>query len=373
MYQHIDIPQPKWDKRNRKWILSIMIEGKRKQFVSRTSGMPGKRDCRDRAREWIENGCNDNGEMRLNVVWERFVEDYKRKKGNNSQLINLNSFARSYILPALGTRKCKSLKLEDWQSVINDAKPLPRYCKDGTAYYRAEKLSRKYLLNLKGAMTCFIKWAEVRKYLPSTPTDQLYVPSDSTVKGKGILQLSDIEKLFKEPTGLWYERALLFDVLTGLRPGELIGLQRDDYDPRSGILMVRRAINARGDVTGGKNSNAKRIIELPEAARTILEEQLLDTEYLDSEWIFCNNIGCPARQEAVRRCWRRIVRIKDLPEDVTPYSLRHTFFSHTEAYLPDSHRLYGKHIISEEAHEAAERLSVTPIYKAASKSEANAE
>lgn len=49
MYQYRNIPQPKWDKKNQKWILSIMIDGKRKQFVSRTPGMPGKRDCRDRA------------------------------------------------------------------------------------------------------------------------------------------------------------------------------------------------------------------------------------------------------------------------------------------------------------------------------------
>ncbi len=80
MYQIDRIPQPKWDKKNKKWTLSIMIDGKRKQFVSRAPGMPGKRDCRDRAKEWIENGHQMSEKLKFVVAYQRFIEDYTQSR-----------------------------------------------------------------------------------------------------------------------------------------------------------------------------------------------------------------------------------------------------------------------------------------------------
>lgn len=382
MYQHYDIPQPKWDPKHNKWILSIMIDGKRKQFVSRTPKLPGKKKCRERCLEWLENDKSDNSSKSLATAVDDYLEDYRIRHGNNEQIINLSSMFRSFLIPALGNRKCSTLSFQDWQGVINNAKPVARFRKDGTAYCKTQKLSRKYLSNIKGAIISFCKWAYPRHYLNEMPAD-LYLPSDAPTIGKEILQLSDIEKLFTDPIGLWYERALMFEVLTGWRPGEVLGLQRSDYDPGTGIITVNRSLNARGIITPGKNKNARRTIELTSEVRAILNEQLEDTAYLESEWIFCNPLGDMPNQAAVRKCWKRIVKRKGLPEATTPYSLRHTFFTHTESYLPDriiktifghsqrtdSHNLYGVHHVSEEAHEAAQRLAVTPIYKSAFKEE----
>ena len=385
MYQLYDIPQPKWDSKHNKWILSIMIDGKRKQFVSRTPKMPGKRECRERCLEWLENGKSDNSSKCLKTAIDDYLEDYITRHGSNEQIVNLSSIFRSFLIPTLGNRKCGSLVFEDWQDIINNAKPIPRYRKDGTVYGKTQKLSKKYLSSIKGAIISFCKWAYPRHYLKEIPTD-LYLPTDAPTVGKEILQLSDIEKLFTNPTGLWYERALMFEVLTGWRPGEVLGLQKSDYDPATGIVTVNRSLNARGIITPGKNKNARRTIELTSEVKAILNEQLENTDYLESEWIFCNPLGDKPSQAAVRNCWKRIVKHKGLPEATTPYSLRHTFFTHTESYLPDriiksifghsqrtdSHALYGVHHVPEEAHEAAKRLAVTPIYKSAFKEE-NAE
>ncbi len=378
MYQHHNIPQPKWDAKNKKWILSIMIKGRRKQFTSSLKGMPGKRICREKAAEWIESGCVNTSNSTISSAFNTYVKEYRARFGDNEQLVNIESVGRVFILPAIGNYKCSRITLDDWQDIINNAKPTVFVRKDGTTYQRTKKLSKKYLNNIRGVIMTFCKWAVPRHYFKDYPNG-LYIPSGAPTKGKEILQLSDIEKLFKNPTGLWYERALMIEVLTGWRPGEVLGLQKSDYDPETGLVVINRSVNARGMITPGKNKNAHRAMELTPEVKRILEEQIAETEYLDSEWIFCNQIGCKARQEAVRRCWRAIVKRKGLPDNTSPYSLRHTFYTHTEAYLPDrviksvfghsektdGHSIYGSHVISEEAHEAAQKLSITPIYQTA--------
>lgn len=381
MYQIENLPQPKWDKKNKKWILSIMIEGKRKQFVSRTPGMPGKRECRDRAREWVESGQNVPDRVDFDTAYNRFLEDYLQKHGENEQYRVLKDIGRLFLSPAVGSKKCYKITIDDWQGIITNAKPIPRKRKDGTVYYTTERFSKKYLCKIRSSITAFVKWAAPRHICEYMPESQLYIPSDAPRGHREILQLSDIEKLFSEPTGLWYERLFLFEVLTGWRPGEVIGLQWCDIDETTGIVTINRSINSHGKITEGKNRNAHRSLQLTPELRMILNEQKEATGELDSPWVFCNHIGCKARQNAIRRCWKSIVEKKGLPENTTPYSLRHTFFTHTEAYLPDriikaifghsestpSHDLYGNHIIDGELQEASKRLQVTPLFEAAKK------
>lgn len=386
MYQHRDIPQPKWDPKNRKWVLSIMIDGKRKQFVSRTPKMPGKRECRERCQEWIENGANGNGNKKLSVAYEQFIQDYHKRYGDNEQIRQLKSLGKLYIIPKLGNKRCENITIDDWQSVLSEAKPIPKLRKDGTEYYHRDALSKKYLSNIRGCIISFCKWGLPRGYVNFIPSDQIYIPIGAPTIGKNILQLSDIEKIFQHPIGLWYERAIMLEILTGLRPGEVLGLQRDDYDRSTGAITINRSINSRGKVTPGKNKNARRAIVLTDDVKKILDEQLDDTEYLDSEWIFCNRIGLAPSQDSLRDTLKILVKEHELPDGITPYSLRHTFYSHTEAYLPDriikgifghsdktdGHSIYGNHEVAGEAQEAAKRLSVTPLYKAANQKE-NAE
>ena len=365
MYKRL--PVPKWDDKNKKWILAVQVDGVRKQFVSRKK-TGGKKEVTERAAAWVSTqGREDKTARKFADVWALFLDDYQNKKGENEQLLQLRSLGRVFIVPALGSRPIGKLSIDDFQAVINDAKP----------QRRRRPLSRKYLNNLKGALVTFNKWATARDYMEKSLAGQLYVPASAQTVGRSILQIKDIERLFASRLGLTYERGLLLEVLTGLRPGEVLGLYREDY--KDGCLFIRRAINARGKITEGKNRNAARVLDLPEEVRQIVEEQLTATASLGSVWLFPNSIGGTPSQTQFRRCWARMVKAHELPEDVTPYSLRHTFFTHTEAHLPDrliksvfghstktdSHKLYGEHEVDGEAREAARRLSVTPLYEAA--------
>ena len=77
-----------------------------------------------------------------------------------------------------------------------------------------------------------------------------------------------------------YIYAYRFQVLTGLRPGELIGLKWSDIDDF--VVHVKRAINRDGEITKGKNENALRDFYLNDMTRGILKDQkrLLNLEIL---------------------------------------------------------------------------------------------
>lgn len=359
------LPRPKWNANLSRWVLSVQIDGRRKQFTSQIPRSEGKKEVIARAEAWLDKGMRQS--IKLGEAFELYLEDYTKKHGDNEQLQQIRSISRLFILPRLSNVPLDKIRVSDWQSIINEAKPHKKNVK---------KLSKKYLTNIRGVIVSFCRWSLLHEYIDRNPSEALYIPQGAPKVGKDILQLSDIEKLFKNRQGLWYERALLLQILTGLRPGEVLGLHREDY--KNGVLYIRRSINARGIETGGKNKNAIRCIELPEEARGLIIEQLEATKKLQSKWLFCNKIGGKPSQDNMRDNLTALVKRHGLPK-VSPYSLRHTFYTHVESYLPDrviksifghseateGHDLYGKHLINGEAHEAAKRLAVTPLYKAA--------
>ena len=378
MYKNI--PSPKWNANERRWVLQIMHRGVRKVFTSRTPKTAGRHICINKAQAWLQSLENENANIIFSVAWDRFITDYENRHGKIEQLRKYKTLGRLYLLPALGPRVVADISIEDYQTIINDAKPQPRISKNGTPYYLTDKLSKKYLKSIKDTIQAFNSWAHPRKYTALILGTELYVPNDAPTRGREILQISDIEKIFKNPTGYWYERALWFEILTGCRPGEVLGLQIADYDKTTGIINICRSVNWRGQVTPVKNKNARRQLVLPELLRSIVCKQIEISNKLNSIWLFCNNIGDHGSQEVMGDCWRRICKKLDINPNTTPYSLRHTFYTHTEAYMPerlikmvfghsektDGHSIYGDHVIAGELQEAADRLSVSPIYKAAS-------
>ena len=375
-----NIPAPRWDPSRRRWVLQIMHNRTRKVFTSTKPKTAGRRECIERAAAWLDS-FNTNSNVNFAVAFGRFLADYENKHGAASeQLRKYKLIGRCYLIPAVGELPVSELGIEDYQNIISTAKPQPRKAKSGQTYYLTDHLSKKYLKSIKDCIQAFNSWARPRKYTDLELGAELYVPASAPVKGKEILQIEDVKKLFEHPTGLHYERALWFELLTGLRPGEVLGLQIGDYDPVTGIIQIKRAVNYRGKITPGKNKNAQRALALPPVCREILEKQIIYARSVQSEFIFCNQIGDHGSQEIMAECWRRICEHVGISTNTTPYSLRHSFYTHTEAYLPermvkmifghsektDGHSIYGDHEIVGELQAAADRLSITPIYKAAS-------
>lgn len=113
--------------------------------------------------------------------------------------------------------------------------------------------------------------------------------------------------------------AYRFQVLNGLRPGELLGLRWGDV--KDDILHIRRSINIYGEETTGKNDNAIRPLALNQLSRQILTEQWHQYPGGPEDAIFGE-----VSEVYYRNRWERFCRFNGISY-VSPYELRHTFVS----------------------------------------------
>ena len=311
----------KWNKTEKRWKLRVQINKKMHVFTSRRSGSIGKKECEEKYREFCEKNIYEANYLRVDMtideVWKRYLSHCKSKYGEGSYpYLDAERIGRLYVLPVLSQKKMKHIRLEDYQSIINEAKPV-RGINGNTV------LSKKYLTSMRYNINSFIKWAYQNDYCEGFKGD-LYIPNNRPFYGKEVLQPEDIKRLL-EPSDLWYHPLFCFLLLTGMRPGEALGLQIDDYAENR--VIITRSVNYKGIITNGKNKNARRIVPLCDQAIKILDDTIARNrnEGLDTDWIFCSISGGPGNQGTADKQWNKLKVERNLPG--TPYSLRGTWIS----------------------------------------------
>jgi len=121
------------------------------------------------------------------------------------------------------------------------------------------------------------------------------------------------------------DRAILETIYSaGLRISEVVGLNREDLDAFGGMLLVR-----------GKGKT-ERMVPVGSTAAEAIEEYLRlrrralpgSAEPSAPEPLFVNNHGGRLSARSVRRKLTKYLRLANLPDAVTPHTLRHSFATH---------------------------------------------
>lgn len=350
--------KPIWNEKEQRWVLRVTSNRVEKKFTSIKKGVAGKRAVLDKYHEWENNGSVKRNKATVNQVWELFEEDVRQRNGAQSEAIYLYSkIGRLYILPAIGKKRVDSLMKNDYQQIINTAKPHNK---------RTTCLSKKYLSSIRMVINLFVKFSNENGY--SEPfLGTLYIPKGHPTVGKEILQPDEIKRLF-EPSDKHYHKAICFMVASGLRPSEVLGLKWSDID--RDYFTIQRGINSKGKITEGKNENAHRRIPLNKILIELLQAQKQATEHLNSEWIFCSIVGAAGSQSTLSNHLRELGEERGF--NVSPYCLRHTFISMCKYSMPeqmiksivghsvsmDTYGVYG-HEVDGEMKQAAEIIDLT--------------
>lgn len=309
---------PIWNDKEQRWTLRVTVNGTTHKFTSREPGNRGKRAVIAAAREYSTHGTKNATVIDIRKEW---LESISSRLGADSvPYTQAESLTRLFVIPKIGKKRIRDIKLKDWQECINTARP-----QNGRG-----ELSKKYLSNLRAQINLFIKYAYENEYIDS-PRGSLYVPAGHPTVGKDILTPEQVKTLL-EPSDCWYWSAWCLMLLTGMRPGEVYGLQVDDFNGLS--LTVRRSVNARGKVTPGKNKNARRTIPLHPFARQLIIDTIERNKHLRTPWIFCGKSGGRCYPQTASKEWRQFAASRDLPG--SPYCLRHTFVSMVKNTMPES-------------------------------------
>ena len=300
----------KWMENQKRWQIKVQKDGERRTFTSSTPGRKGQREANAKADDWLENGVD--GRTKIKKLYAKFQEEVKltTSEGNYA---NVESIGRVWIIPHIGNKKALALCEQDFQNIINIA------YKDGK--------SKKTLKNIKGVMTNFLKYAR-KCHATTLRLDDVAIPKKATVSEKKALCPESIRILFgKEASQYWYSYAFRFFVVTGLRRGELIALQKD-RDLSGNKLTIRESVNKFSHITEGKTENARRDMILGSLALSIIEDQdtMLKKAGIKSDYIFCNKFGERICPNSLYNRWETFRNLYGI-EKVSLHELRHTFTS----------------------------------------------
>jgi integrase len=155
----------------------------------------------------------------------------------------------------------------------------------------------------------------------------------AAIRGK-VLDREQLEQLLEycrtqEPA--WYPLFLTLARI-GLRIGEAVALQLDDYNPTAMTLRIERQWDDKNDLEGTPKSGARLVDVSPQLA-TVLDAHtvaLTKVVGLDGqpvvEWLFPSATWTMLDEHNVRRALRRIAE-RALGRHFTPHQFRHTFAS----------------------------------------------
>ena len=309
-----------WMANQGRWQIKVQKDGERKAFYSTIPGKKGKIDCEKKADKWMGE-TRSEANLKFGKAWDEWLEKQRKVNGEDNPTYKKNkSIGENHILPTMRYKKLSSVRLQDWQDLIDNA-------------YAEKGLSKKTLENIRGTITSFWRFCRKSRYACERP-EELEIPRGAAVGERKILQPSDIGVLLKEDSIVHYGKQVpchyihywRFAVFTGLRPGELIGLQKADIKGR--VLSVRRSVNVDGNITQGKNNNARRTIVLTDYALAELEaqQQMLRELGIISPWVFPSEDGGVSDEHSIYRRWQTYRRQHNITH-ASLYELRHTFVS----------------------------------------------
>ena len=162
---------------------------------------------------------------------------------------------------------------------------------------------------IKAAFGLALEWERITKN-PFAMAKQLKVDQ----KKKRVLSQEEFENILGAIKEKWLHDIIAFNVLTGLRLGEIMNLRWTDYDPAKQEIIVQSSSGYR--VKGGK---MRSVSVGPDGVA------LLNSLARNGEWIFVSDKGKKYTDDYVSRKFKAYVRKLGLPEEIHYHRLRDTY------------------------------------------------
>jgi integrase len=272
-------------------------------------------------------------------VYEEWLQKYPALNAvRPSTLHNYQSFAEHHLLPRFGALPITAITVQAVEDFI-EAKRAP----GGSVRRQGKALSDGSLRTGLLALRLILKRAARRKLIPASPMGDVewrgtpHVEQVDPFTGgelRAILTVADrLEPDFATLLRVWMQ--------SGMRAGEVAGLQWQDIDVTTGIVKIRRTWSNRR-IGPTKNAHSTRDVSIlhpvaedteewrpgvPEESRTVLHglRRLTVRTFEPDAFVFQRD-GQPLSSMAVHRSWKRMLLAARVRYRM-PEQLRHTFAS----------------------------------------------
>ena len=265
----------------------------------------------------------EDSRMTLGEWLERWMEDYGAATLRPNTLRSYEQFIRCYIKPYLGDKIVSRVTRMDIQKLYRKLKH------EGRVHEHPEyghELSDTMVLRIHAMLHRCLKDAEAAHVIARNPTDGAAVPK-ANHRPKQILtkEQMDIFLAAVDRNEIWRD-FFYTELTTGLRRGELLALQWDDLDFKTGTLTVNKQVyevKGRLQVSIPKTRASIRRLVLPPGVVEVLRQY---RETVDSRWMFPSPVkeDVPLTPGAVRRRLQIILERAGCKR-IRFHDLRHTF------------------------------------------------
>lgn len=291
----------------------------------------------------VQNGMVIEGKaLRFSEFTEIWKRDYGSKELAPSTYKRYCRMLETRLLPYFGhfyVNKIKPTDIMQFYDLLSKDTQLVRK-KDNNGKKTIKPLSGKTILEHHRLLRAMLHKAVYWQVIVSNPAERVQPPKAKKPKRKYYdddqckILLENLEQLSYEK--IKYKTAIIIAVFTGLRLGELMGLEWSDIDFRNGIISINRSSQYLADkgvfTKMPKTESSIREVAIPEFVISLLEEYKLWYEeqkslygelWNNSNRLFVQADGKPMNPSTISKWFVKFIEQIGLPV-INFHGLRHT-------------------------------------------------
>ena len=291
----------------------------------------------------VEQGTVIEGKS---ITFKEFTEIWKRDYGSKelapSTYRRYLGMLESRILPYLGHFKLDKIKPTDIMKFYDmlDKDTQIRRVKCNNGYRTLKPLSQKTILEHHRLIRAMLHRAVYWQLLFSNPCERVQPPKSKKSKRRYYddeqckVLLSNLNELSVDD--IKYKTAITLTLFTGVRLGELMGLEWSDIDFTNGIVSINKSSQYLADkgvfTKTPKTESSIREVAIPDFVLSLLEEYRLWYEtqksiygelWTNSNKLFVQSDGKPMHPSTISKWFVKFVKEIGLPV-INFHGLRHT-------------------------------------------------
>lgn len=326
-----------------KWMGQIFLntnEGRKRKYVYGDT----KKEAQGKLRELISKSSDgvliEESNLTLSVWFLKWLEIYKK---NQLKVTTFQNYMLNYTVhikdSPIGMIKLKDLRVDHLQHFYNSK--LKNVNED-----KPKGLSPRTVKYLATLISGALAQAERNGLIQKNVAKAAVIPKQIKPTNKPFTK-EELELLLSKlkDTDVMLYTAILFDSTTGLRRGELLGLQWEDIDFDNKMVTVKRSLARITTDDPTRTKKYELILQTPKTSKSIrtvpimpfvLKElkkyQLLQKKhklafeeyYTDMDLVFCQEDGSPFEPRAFLRQYHKALINAELPIKRI-HDLRHTY------------------------------------------------
>ena len=306
-------------KRGEKYYIVYSVAGRKKEEVGGATAEQAKRLLTQRLFEADRGFVRSGAPMTFREFIDMWRSEHVATQDLKAATIRAyDSVIDRHLLPAFGNQRIDRITAESIRRFFKEKQ-------EATSKKINRPLSKKTLVNTLRLLNSIFNFAMTIELLVKNPCTGIKLPR-APKREMDFLRPEEVRAFLAAFTDEEMRCFFTTAVMTGMRRGELLGLQWDDIDYRASVIRIRRSI-ANGQIQLPKTDKSRRAIQVGPALLQALRAHKLRTGGRSS-FVFTTKGGTLIDPDnMVKRVFEPTLRAAGIERHIRFHDLRHSFAS----------------------------------------------